>query len=210
MKSSIRVALGTSPEQSAALVALQTEFARACNALAPQVAAQRCWNRVTLHHLAYKDLREAFPRLGSQMVCNAIYAVCRAARIVYQHPKSPFNVAKRGAGPLPRLQFTPKGPVYFDRHTLSLKNGEVSLFTLAGRIRCAVRIDLETERRLRTEKLREVLLTAHADRFVLLFKLADPAAESAATAADAERTGRVDFPDHVRVLNAADSGPGAV
>jgi hypothetical protein len=44
--------------------------------------------------MAYKPLRERFPQLGSQMACNVIYSVSRAARHVYQHPSSPYNVAR--------------------------------------------------------------------------------------------------------------------
>lgn len=175
MKSTFRVDLEASDEQAAALEALQLQFARACNVLAPRVAGHRCWNRVALHHLAYKDLREAFPELGSQMACNAIHAVCRAARIVYQHPRSPFNVDKRGDAPLPRLQFTPKAPVYFDRHTLSLRSHDVSLFTLRGRIRCPVHLSAERLERLERERLVEAVLTGSRERFALSFTLADPA-----------------------------------
>ena len=55
--------LPATPEQAAHLQALQAAFAEVCNALAPQVRDTRCWNRVTLHHLAYKQLRERFPLL---------------------------------------------------------------------------------------------------------------------------------------------------
>ena len=72
MKSVIRVPLNTTPEQYARLQALQTAFAQVCNALAPEVQRSRVWNRVALHHLHYRSLREKFPALGSQMVCNAI------------------------------------------------------------------------------------------------------------------------------------------
>src|SRR5205085_1408721 len=113
-----------SPEQAERLRQLQAAFAEVCNALAPTVRERRLWNRVTLHHLMYRPLRERFPAMGSQMVCNAIYAVCRAARIVYQHPASPFHVNRFPAAKLlPLLHFQAASPVFFDRHTLSLKDG---------------------------------------------------------------------------------------
>ncbi|NBT92621.1 MAG: hypothetical protein EBT37_08500, partial [Betaproteobacteria bacterium] len=71
----LRVPLNTSTEQSTRLKALQAVFAQACNALAPIVQQTKVWNRVALHHLMYRNLRERFPELGSQMVCNAIYSV---------------------------------------------------------------------------------------------------------------------------------------
>jgi len=118
------------------LQSLQVVFSEVCNALSPVVQQQRCWNRVTLHHLMYRVLRERFPEMGSQMVCNAIYSVCRAARLVYQHPQSPFNVGRSGGAgeALPRLMFAVSAPVYFDRHTLSVKDGRLSMYTLDGRM----------------------------------------------------------------------------
>ena len=97
MNQLLRITLNTTPEQFERLCVLQDEFARVCNALAPMVRDTCCWNRVALHHMAYKTLREQFPAMGSQMVCNAIYSVCRSSRLVYQHPTSPFNVARWGA-----------------------------------------------------------------------------------------------------------------
>jgi hypothetical protein len=134
MNSIIRVPLHTSPEQFARLQALQSAFADVCNALAPEVQRTRIWNRVALHHMHYRALRERFPAMGSQMVCNAIYAVSRTSRMVFQLPASPFNLSKLGTKPLPLLQFAKSCPVYFDRHTLSIKGSKLSLFTLDGRM----------------------------------------------------------------------------
>lgn len=158
MKSSLRVPLHTSREQAQRLVALQQAFAEVCNALTPVVQERRLWNRVALHHLTYRSLREQFPAIGSQMICNAIYAVCRAARIVYQHPESPFNMARFKDAPLPRLQFDADCPVVFDRHTLSLKGHQLSMYTLDGRTRFPVALQAADEVRFQTERLRELLL----------------------------------------------------
>ena len=98
MNSVLRIALNASPEQGARLQALQSGFAQVCNALAPVVQQTRVWNRVALHHLAYRQLREQFPEMGSQMVCNAIYSVSRTSRLVFQHPASPFSRARRLTG----------------------------------------------------------------------------------------------------------------
>lgn len=138
---------------------LQRAFADVCNALTPLVRERRLWNRVALHHLAYRPLREQFPAMGSQMVCNAIYAVCRAARIVYQDPQSPFNMARFKDGKLPLLQFDEHCPVVFDRHTLSLKAGQLSMYTLDGRIRFQLQFSQADEARFHTERLRELLLS---------------------------------------------------
>lgn len=172
MNSVVRIPLQTTPEQGARLLALQAVFAQVCNALAPMVQRTRCWNRVALHHMAYKVLREQFPAMGSQMVCNAIYSVCRASRVVYQHPKSPFNVARLGDKPLPLLRFASNCPVYFDRHTLSLKDGQLSMYTLDGRIRFELALLPEIEPLFHEKRLREIVLARRADgRFELAFWL---------------------------------------
>ena len=92
MDHSLRIALNGTPTQFERLRALQVAFADVCNAIAPVVQSTRCWNRVALHHLVYRSMRERFPALGSQMICNAVYSVSRTARLVLQHPKSPWNV----------------------------------------------------------------------------------------------------------------------
>lgn len=163
MSFSIRVRLHPAPDQLARLRALQAAFAAACNALTPLVQQTRCWNRVALHHMAYKGLREQFPALGSQMVCNAIYSVSRVSRIVYQGVGSPFNLATRGDKPLPLLRFSTRSPVYFDRHTLSLRAGVLSLFTLDGRLRFEVALTPEQVKALQEQKLKEVVLTSPSD-----------------------------------------------
>ena len=163
------VHLKSSEAQIAQLVALQSLFAKACNNLAPLVSHSRCWNRVALHHLAYKGLREAFPHLGSQMVCNVIYSVCRAARLVYQHPQSPWNIAKSEQKTLPVIAFSDDTPVFFDRHTLSIKKGQVSLFTLDGRMRFELGLPEAEEMLFRNGKLREISLEKRAGAYFLQF-----------------------------------------
>jgi hypothetical protein len=182
MKTSVRVALNTSAEEAAKLRQLQAVFAKVCNTIAPLVQKTKVWNRVALHHMAYKPLREQFPQLGSQMVCNAIYSVSRHSRLLYQHPASPFNVGKLGKRPLPLLRFTEQSPVYFDRHTLSIKDGQLSLFTLGGRMRFQVGLRHEDELSFKTKKLREVALARPkgAENFELTFVLTEKADEAQA------------------------------
>jgi hypothetical protein len=124
MNFQVCISLNTSSEQHARLCALRVVFAQVCNELAPHVQKSRVWNRVALHHLHYRSLREKFPALGSQMVCNAIYSVSRTGRLIFQTPGSPFHVAKMVGRPMPLLRFADTCPVYFDRHTLSLKDGQ--------------------------------------------------------------------------------------
>ena len=159
MNSILRIVLNGSPDQLASLRSLQEAFAQVCNALAPMVQQSRCWNRVTLHHLADNQMREQFPAMGSQMVCNAIYSVSRTSRLVYQHPASPFNLSRLGNKPLPLLRFTDTCPVYFDRHTLSVKDRQLSMYTLDGRIRFHLALRAEDEVSFHENKLREIVLS---------------------------------------------------
>lgn len=207
----LRVPLAGSPEQIARLQSLQAAFAEVCNALAPIVRDTRCWNRVALHHMVYKRLREQFPHMGSQMVCNAIYSVSRASRMVYQLPGSPFNVAKLGAQTLPLLKFGDNCPVYFDRHTLSVKGGELSMYTLDGRMRFQLALQPADEANFHQKKLREIVLSRKPDGvFQLVFGFAlepaDPLHQQATEASESltSSTGPSEadgspFPEYVMV-----------
>jgi hypothetical protein len=170
----VRIPLNASPEQAQRLAELQRGFAEVCNALGPLVQQTRTWNRVALHHMAYKDLRQRFPALGSQMVCNAIYSVSRTARVVFQAPNSPFRLQRWGQRPLPRLSFGDNAPVYFDRHTLSVKAGQLSMFTLDGRMQFQLGLAPQVEQRFHDEKLREIVLARGAGGgWELLFRFGE-------------------------------------
>lgn len=168
MNFQVRVPLNTSLEQAAKLRELRSVFARVCNSLAPHVQQSKVWNRVALHHLHYRALREAHQELGSQMVCNAIYAVSKMARLIYQHPSSPYNINRRSGQALPLLKFADNCPVYFDRHTLSLKPGQLSLYTMDGRIHFALSLDADKLALFTQARMREVVLHERQD---LVFEL---------------------------------------
>lgn len=163
MNFALRIPLNASTEQNARLQALQAAFAKVCNALAPTVQQTRVWNRVALHHLMYHSLRQRFPELGSQMVCNAIYSVSRTSRLLFQSPQSPFNISKLIDKPLPLLRFADTCPVYFDRHTLSVKAGQLSMYTLDGRMRFALALQPADEASFNEKKLLEIVLSRRAD-----------------------------------------------
>jgi hypothetical protein len=179
MNFSLRIVLNTTPEQLERLMALQAAFATVCNSLAPTVQQTRVWNRVALHHLTYRSMRERFPELGSQMVCNAIYSVSRTSRLIFQHSQSPFNLAKLAGRPLPLLRFSDSCPVYFDRHTLSVRDGQLSMFTLDGRMRFALALQPADEANFNEKKLREIALSRQLDgQFALSFLFSEGADES--------------------------------
>lgn len=193
----LSVHLDASAEQAVRLQALQSAFAEVCNALVPVVQQTRCWNRVTLHHLVYRDLRGRFPQMGSQMVCNAIYSVSRAYRLVLQHPASPWNVAKHPEKAIPRVQFLPVSPVYFDRHTLSVKDGQLSMYTLDGRMRFQLAIKAEDMLRFKQEKLREIVLDKTVQGYQLAFWFS-PVGEQEEAGAKQESSG--ELPEYLVVL----------
>lgn len=189
------------PGQTDRLLQLQQMFAHACNHLSPIVQQTRCWNRVALHHMAYRALREQFPALGSQMTCNAIYSVSRTCRALFQNRNSPYSLHKLGSGPLPRVLFLPQSPVYFDRHTLSLKDGRVSMYTLDGRIKFNLKLDEEQEGLFRSARLREVVMGTQAAGLILTFNF-DDAQPAAEIDADADADGQhADLPEYVMVLD---------
>ena len=198
MNSVLNIPLDASPAQVARLQALQSGFAQVCNALAPVVQQTRVWNRVALHHLTYRQLREQFPEMGSQMVCNAIYSVSRTCRLVFQHPASPFSLERLGSKPLPLLRFAETCPVYFDRHTLSLKAGQLSMFTLDGRMRFQLALGEKQEAAFHASKLREIVLARRGDGvYELSFLLSGPDAPSASDAV--MQAGEAEIPEYVMV-----------
>ena len=169
MKKNFSILLHLHPDQVLKLEQLQSNFVEVCNAIAPIVQETRCWNRVALHHMVYHKLRAQFPNMGSQMICNAVYSVCRAARIILQHPKSPFSIDKSPNAALPRIVFLANSPVYFDRHTLNIKGNVLSMFTLDGRIRFDIQLSKEQQLSFIEDKLKEVLLVKSNQDFYLRF-----------------------------------------
>jgi hypothetical protein len=200
MNFTLRIPLNTNAEQHARLAQLQSAFSGVCNALAPTVQQTKVWNRVALHHLKYRSLREQFPDMGSQMVCNAIYSVSRTCRMVFQHPQSPFNLARLGDKPLPLLRFSDNCPVYFDRHTLSVNKGQLSMYTLDGRLRFALALSAENESDFAVKKLREIVLSRRADAgFELVFQFGEEPADSAE---QSKMSSESEFPEYVVVEEA--------
>ena len=164
----IPIMLGVNETIRGRLDALRLEFTKACNWVAPIAKNNHCWNRVALHHLSYHGLREAFPGLGAQMACNAIYSVCRCYRLILGHPQSPLYKTKITHGQLPFIFFLDSSPVFFDRHTLSLNKNVLSLFTLEGRLHFQVTLSEEDEHCFRTQKLQEIQLVAKDQDYLLM------------------------------------------
>lgn len=184
------VTLSVNELQRQHLLALQAEFCKACNAISPIASQNRCWNRVTLHHLTYRSLREQFPALGAQMACNAIYAVCRAYRLLHQLPNTPWS----GSEVVPLIRFVDSAPVYFDRHTLTVKPGQLSLFSMEGRLRFQLQLDQQFTERFARLRLREVMLLCREGQFGLQFSFLDEGEVEAPGVAE-------DLPEYLLVLD---------
>ena len=123
MKRTISIRLDTTSEQAQKLLELQEAYMAVCNHIVPSVQKNRCWNRVALHKLVYSDARKTAP-LGSQMVCNAIFSVCKAYKA-------------KGILPIedvPLICFRKNRSVHFDHRTYTIREESISLYTLGKRI----------------------------------------------------------------------------
>lgn len=124
MKRTISIKLKLTKNQTDQLCALRDEFLTACNQIVPFAVEHRCWNRVALHNFSYSKVR-ASTQLGSQMICNAIFTVCKAYK----------NKCILKGETVPTIRFHKNRSVHFDKRTYSLKGNSLSLYTLQGRIR---------------------------------------------------------------------------
>jgi IS605 OrfB family transposase len=116
----------TTHQQAGAFSTLASLFTEACNTIVKFVQEHRCWNRVALHHLAYYQVREQCPSLGSQMACQAIHRVADAYKALRSNEGIPKDQ------PVPAIQFTPAS-VNFDHRTYSIRGDAFTLFTPTGR-----------------------------------------------------------------------------
>lgn len=169
----LNVRLRTSPEQARQLALLQQVFVQACNQLAVLAHSKGIWSRIGLHQLGYAEIRRQFPQLGSQMACNVVYSVSRAARWAFHHPDSPVHGRSARDGAV-RLMFGANAPVYFDRHTLRVRDGHASMYSLDGRLRFDLPLAPEDEYRLRNGGIREIALIRDAGGLVLRFHFSEP------------------------------------
>lgn len=151
------IRLEVSAEQARALAALRTAYADACNRLVPIVREYRLWNRVGLHQRTYSNLRQATP-LGSQMCCNVIFSVCKA----YKAQKELRRIRKDE--PIPEIRFE-RPSVHFDKRTYTLKNDAVTLYTLDGRIKVAMRPGEHQRRILQSGQPKEAELVLRKGRW---------------------------------------------
>jgi putative transposase len=127
MQRTISIKLSVTKEQSEKLSALQEAYLSVCNQIVPIAIEHRCWNRVALHNLSYSKVRETSP-LGSQMVCNAIFSVCKA----YKN-----KLIAKGEN-IPVIRFHRHRSVHFDKRTYTIRGNGLTLYTLQGRIQVSM------------------------------------------------------------------------
>ena len=113
---------------------------------------------VTISDVGCFAARSGLPAALSRADGESVYTVSRASRLNYQHPTSPIHLSRQGGKALPQHHFTNAAPVYFDRHTLSLKDGQLSMFTLDGRMRFQLALQTQDEARFHHQKLHEIVL----------------------------------------------------
>jgi len=137
------------------LLSLQRRFSQACNFVVEIARQNNCFGRVPLHHLAYRLTRARFPELGSQLVSNAIFAVSKK------------NKTSPSAGNKPA--FDELSPVFFDKHTLSIKDSRLSLLTLEGRLKFNLKISDDFVGIFQSSSLKEIRLTSENGTHYLNF-----------------------------------------
>jgi IS605 OrfB family transposase len=167
------IRLNTTVEQAACLSALRSAYALACNRLVPLVQKERCWNRVALHQLGYRRLRQE-TALGAQMTCNAIFSVCKA----YRSQRARGRIA--ADAPVPAVCFR-RASVHYDHRTYTLKGDMVSLNTLQGRLLVPMMLGEHQLQILHGGRPKEAELVLRRDRWY--FNLVVESSEGEAVAA---------------------------
>lgn len=169
MKKRLIIKLRVTTEQERILGDLQALFAEVCNVISCIAIEHRCYNRVALHHLTYSLMRQKFPQIGSQMVCNAIYAVTKVTKLLFLTKTSPLYLIDCKQENTVRCFFLKDFPVHFDKNTLSIKGGKLCLFTLVGRLLVNAQLDIDTLKMIKSEKVSELIMKKKADGYQLHF-----------------------------------------
>ena len=90
--------------------------------------------------------------------------------------------------------------MYFDRHTLSVKDGQLSMYTLEGRIRFHLALRAADEAEFHEKKLREVVLSRTPEPGVVLAFTFSAGGEATYAAADKDDG---EIPEYVMVEETA-------
>jgi len=113
----VQIKLKPTAEQAASLRATMVRANDACDWLSGRAWDAQVFRQFALHKLAYREARDAFPDLSSQMVVRCTAKVADA----YKLDK---KVLRR---------FRPLGSIAYDARILSWKGDTANLWTLSGR-----------------------------------------------------------------------------
>jgi len=155
--------LRPSEEVGLRLRTLQETFSRAVELAWEIGRTQGCSSRVALHHLAYETIRNSELRLGAQLTCNAIYLASAYLKLARTGKR-----LTQSAGPGLRPDFA-QLPVYLDKHTLAMKDGQLSIYTLDGRAKLSVKLPQALKSMFGSTPVKEILLIERKGGFILLF-----------------------------------------
>lgn len=168
MQNEFTIKLNPTLDQERRIYLLQEQFASVCNEIYNHVQKNRCLNRVALHHLVYYEMRGRYPEMGSQIICNAIYAVCRSIRLLLGSLKS-LSMGELNSVDLPNVSFSESSPVFLDRHTVNLKKDSLSIYSPGKRLHFGVEISQQQSMFFLRNKLKEIILIRDGKTFFLKF-----------------------------------------
>jgi len=124
MKTTLKVKLLPSPEQSSALKDTMCQFNKACDSISKTAFENKCYSKYHLQAQVYRNIRETFG-LSAQMTIRAISKVVESYKInkQVQHTFKPF------------------GAIVYDERILAYKKLEaVSIWTIKGRLKISMHL----------------------------------------------------------------------
>jgi len=119
----LSIKLLASKEQEVSLKKTTDLFVEACNYLSGEAFQYQKFNKIMLQRLCYRECRDKFPKITSQLVIRAIGVVCDS----YRRRQDKQNT------------FSSRMAVY-DARILSWKDQEVSIWTVDGRFHIPIEV----------------------------------------------------------------------
>jgi hypothetical protein len=90
--------------------------------------------------------------------------------------------------------------VYFDRHTLSIKDDKLSMYTLDGRMKFQLQLNESDLDRFQNSKLREIVLCRNADRYQLTFTFDQAGTLDEGELSTESAPTQAEFPEYLLIL----------
>lgn len=130
-------------------IELKRSFVKACNDVSEVAVREGSRSRTLMHSLAYESIRTKYPELGSQLCCNAIYAVTKIYKQV------DVAVKRRIVRP---IYFADSFPLIYDSRTVSFFEDRISIYTPKGRMHFSIDNGPELLTRIKKVGIKEVLM----------------------------------------------------